>query len=97
MLLAVLTCVLNGNFTSRQLILTTAVVVWGLRLSGYLFLRILIIKEDNRFDDIRHDCGRFFGFWLCQSLWVWIGSLAVVFVNADNRNPSLRPADYAVK
>lgn len=96
-LLALLTLGLNGSFYTRQLIITIAVVIWGVRLSGYLFLRILAIKEDKRFDEMREDCARFFGFWFFQILWVWVGSLAVVFVNAEDRNPALTAADYAVR
>src|SRR3546814_104005 len=96
-LLAVLTCCLNGSFAARHIILTVAVGVWGLRLSGYLLLRILTIKEDKRFDEMRDHYLRFFGFWFFQILWVWVGCLAVVFTNSDTRNPGLTSADYAVK
>lgn len=41
----------------RQQAATWLVVCWGLRLSGYLFYRILKIGDDNRFDGLRDRSG----------------------------------------
>lgn len=48
------------------------VILWALRLGGYLFRRILLIKVDHRFDDRRDSFIRFGSFWLLQALTVWI-------------------------
>jgi len=80
-LLAVLTFVLAETYHWRQILVTTLVVVWGLRLSGYLLYRIIKIGEDDRFDDKRADPIRFAAFWIFQAFWVFTVSLPVIFVN----------------
>ena len=42
-----------------QLVAALLVLVWAVRLGGYLFRRILRIKVDHRFDDMRDNPLRF--------------------------------------
>ena len=48
------------------------ILIWGIRLSGYLFIRIMAIKKDHRFNGVREDFFKFLGFWTIQALTVWI-------------------------
>ncbi|CAH1779485.1 unnamed protein product [Owenia fusiformis] len=82
--LALLTFFLAQTWNVRQIYVTAFIVVWGLRLSGYLLYRIIKIGEDKRFDDKRTDCLRFAGFWTFQAFWVFTVSLPVIFVNAPS-------------
>ncbi|AHC16158.1 DUF1295 domain-containing protein [Salinispira pacifica] len=59
-------------FHPVQYINLLLVILWALRLGGYLFRRILLIKVDHRFDDRRDSFIRFGSFWLLQALTVWI-------------------------
>lgn len=61
-----------------QALVITMVVLWGLRLATYLFIRILLIKRDLRFDGIRENFWKFAQFWFFQGLSVWVIMLPVI-------------------
>ncbi|KAL2612715.1 hypothetical protein R1flu_024407 [Riccia fluitans] len=92
--LAVLTLLLNGTYHYRQLVLTTFVILWGLRLALFLLFRILSWGEDKRFDDKRDNLIRFAVFWILQAVWVWTVSLPVTVLNGSGKNPEFGPRDY---
>ncbi len=60
------------------------IMVWGLRLSGFLLFRVLKTGKDDRFDDKRDKFFPFLGFWVFQMLWVWVVSLPVTVLNSPN-------------
>ncbi|MBK9239924.1 MAG: DUF1295 domain-containing protein [Acidobacteria bacterium] len=60
-----------------QLALATMVIVWGVRLAGYLLVRIVHMGRDARFDGIREQFWPFFKFWLGQGIAVWVIMLPV--------------------
>jgi steroid 5-alpha reductase family enzyme len=64
--------IINPNIQPLQLIVALLIIVWGIRLISYLFIRILKIKKDTRFDKIRNKPLEFVKFWLFQALAVWI-------------------------
>ncbi|KAJ6443051.1 oxidoreductase [Purpureocillium lavendulum] len=79
--LAILTLALSGQHHARQLVASLFLVAWALRLSGFLFFRILRTGSDDRFDDKRDKFLPFLGFWVAQMLWVWAVSLPVTILN----------------
>lgn len=59
-------------FSTEQVLVTLAIMLWALRLGTYLFYRILKIGKDDRFDDKRSNPLAFLRFWILQTLVVWI-------------------------
>jgi hypothetical protein len=47
--IAIITLLVNETYYVRQIVLTCLVGVWGIRLAGFLFIRILKIGEDKRY------------------------------------------------
>eukprot|EP01095_Lingulamoeba_sp_RSL-Kostka_P003894 TRINITY_DN15012_c0_g1_i1.p1 TRINITY_DN15012_c0_g1~~TRINITY_DN15012_c0_g1_i1.p1 ORF type:complete len:302 (+),score=55.47 TRINITY_DN15012_c0_g1_i1:138-1043(+) len=90
---ALLTFFISATWHKRQWILTTFTVLWGLRLSLFLFYRILVWKTDKRFDEIRKNIVKIIGFWTIQFLWVYIVGLPTMFVNASDHNPDINAFD----
>jgi steroid 5-alpha reductase family enzyme len=62
-----------------QMVLSLMVIIWALRLGGYLFYRILKIKRDSRFDERRGDVLEFAKFWILQGVSVWAVTLPLQF------------------
>ena len=71
-LLAVLLLVSEHPVQTLPLIALILVIVWAVRLGGYLFWRILHIKVDHRFDGKRENFISFGSFWLLQAVTVAI-------------------------
>ena len=69
-------------YNARQIIITVLVVLWGLRLAGYLLYRIIKIGEDKRFDETRNNPIKFLVFWIAQILWVYVVSFSVMLTNS---------------
>lgn len=69
--LAVLGYTQSGR-TAAQAIAATVVVVWALRLGGFLFYRVRKFKKDSRFDGMRESFWRFLRFWILQGATVYI-------------------------
>lgn len=70
------------NVSEQQLahaIVTIAIVLRGVRLAGYLFIRILAMKSDKRFDGIRENAWSFAKFWLLQAVTIFIVLLPTIF------------------
>lgn len=77
---------LGSDFSLARWLLLIMILAWSIRLASYLFIRILKIKKDSRFDDIRGSFLKFGGFWLLQAITVWvIASPAVVVLSSEQR------------
>jgi steroid 5-alpha reductase family enzyme len=75
---------ITNNVHARNIIASLFVMVWGIRLSGFLLFRIIKTGKDDRFDDKRNQFFKFLGFWVFQMIWVWAVSLPVTILNSPN-------------
>jgi len=71
---------LSGALDLRALLVATMVIVWSLRLSIFLYLRISKSGHDSRFDNIKNRPLRFFMAWTIQGLWVLLTAAAALAV-----------------
>jgi steroid 5-alpha reductase family enzyme len=62
----------GAQYAVPQLLIALLITAWGLRLGGYLFLRIIRLKKDDRFDGIRENPLSFAGFWFLQAITIWL-------------------------
>ena len=76
-----------GAREAVQLIASLLVLVWAVRLGGYLFRRILRIKVDHRFDEMRDRPLRFARFWLLQAISVAVIMLPVSYLLGRSAAP----------
>lgn len=81
-ILAIVTISLSHHHQSRQLVVTLFLIAWAVRLTSFLFFRILKTGKDDRFDEMRQKFFPFLGFWILQMLWVWTISLPVTVLNS---------------
>jgi steroid 5-alpha reductase family enzyme len=70
-----------------QLVAALLVFVWAVRLGGYLLRRILRIKVDHRFDELRGNALRFARFWLLQATSVAVIMLPVSYLLGQDAAP----------
>lgn len=60
----------------RAWVLAAMIVVWGVRLSVFLYVRVHAQGTDGRFDDIKVNPLSFLRVWIIQGLWVAVTSSA---------------------
>lgn len=70
----------TGEGDTAQIVASLLVVIWAVRLGAYLFRRILRMKVDHRFDDMRDKPLRFARFWLLQAITVAVVMLPVSYL-----------------
>jgi steroid 5-alpha reductase family enzyme len=70
-----------------QLVAALLVLIWAVRLGGYLLTRILRIKVDHRFDEMRDKPLRFARFWLLQAISVAVIMLPVTYLVSRDDAP----------
>ena len=69
--------------SSRELIVSLLVVIWSLRLSSFLYLRIHRTGKDGRFDKLKTSSIRFLVPWTIQGLWVFLTMIVVIVINTQ--------------
>lgn len=69
---------ISSEQTLAQKLATAMVLLWAARLGMFLFMRILKMKKDARFDGMRDRFFAFLRFWLLQGATVYVVLLAAI-------------------
>ena len=64
--------VLSADDSIGSMLIAACIIIWALRLGGFLFTRILQDGSDGRFTRIKPSPMRFFVTWNLQALWVLV-------------------------
>lgn len=75
---------IKTNLEMPSILLTAVITIWGVRLAGFLFMRIRKLKIDARFNGIREDFWKFARFWLLQGVSVWVIMIAATLFYSKN-------------
>ena len=86
---------LSSKLDLRATLVAGMVLVWALRLSSFLFLRISKSGGDDRFDEIKKQPPRFFMAWTLQGLWVLLTAAAAFAVITGGIREPLGPVGIA--
>lgn len=71
----------------RSIILASLILIWALRLSSFLFLRIKKAGKDRRFNQIKTSFTRFMLAWTLQGFWVFMCTLPAITTFASESKP----------
>ncbi|MDY0097087.1 MAG: DUF1295 domain-containing protein [Candidatus Dojkabacteria bacterium] len=95
LLAALFSFYLNIDYsTPFRIILLILVSVWAIRLSVYLFVRILKTGKDKRFDGIREDFKRFASFWVLQAISIFVILLPTTYILLGEFDTTLNILSY---
>ncbi|ACL39049.1 protein of unknown function DUF1295 [Pseudarthrobacter chlorophenolicus A6] len=76
----------SPGIDARGMLLAAMVVLWSLRLGGFLFLRVMKHGKDDRFDELKPDFARYLNTWTLQGLWVVLtAALVWVAITSDKK------------
>jgi len=93
-IVAVICFLVNGEMGTRQIGITTCIVVARVYLGCFLFYRASMRSGDSRFDGIRSNFLQFGTFWLFQIIWVWGTSLPVVYILSRTHDVDAKFPDF---
>jgi len=68
-----------NDLNVNKIILGSMVIIWGLRLGLFLFIRIGKMKKDRRFDERRENLIKLLSFWLLQGFTVFVIMIPSIF------------------
>jgi len=70
-----------SDVSQRQWANTVMVAIWAIRLSCFLFYRVLKAGEDRRFRKAKANPLLFIFIWMLQGVWVFLAGLAIYITN----------------
>ena len=75
---------------NRSTIIGLMIIIWALRLSSFLFLRVKKVGEDIRFKEIKKSFSRFLIAFTLQGFWVFMCTFpALIVLTSSNFEPDI--------
>jgi steroid 5-alpha reductase family enzyme len=90
----------NGTLTSQKLVFSALILIWGLRLTGYLYARNATVGEDYRYQEMRKSWGNthrfqaFFKVFMLQGVLMLIIALPIVYTISNAAFEFSKPWQY---
>jgi steroid 5-alpha reductase family enzyme len=87
----ILLCIVGFASSAKapgQMLVTLMVLLWAIRLGGFLFIRVNKTGKDSRFDNMRSQFWPFLRFWVFQGLTVFV---VMASATALYREPTALP------
>jgi len=88
-----MTLALFGFFRSGaeayHLVLLAMILLWAVRIGGFLLYRVMKTGKDQRFDGMRENFLKFSQFWILQAITVWVLMLPSLFAFEGSGSISL--------
>ena len=69
---------LQDRLDYRSIVLGSLILLWAIRLSSFLFMRVKKVGKDSRFDKIKTNFTRFMLAWALQGFWVFMCTLPAI-------------------
>jgi len=91
---ALMTLWFKDTYTTRQVVVTSMVVLSRAELAGFLAYRVCQRSGDARFEKAKDDPCLMLVFWVLQAVWVWVVVVPCVFINGSAQDPALGGFDY---
>ena len=82
------------QFNTRQVIQSSCITAWAVRLGLFLFTRVLREGKDSKFDKVRDNPPMLLFFWTIQAVWIFTTALPTLMLNTSIENPPLTLKDY---
>tara|TARA_B110000263_G_C15292766_1_gene504150 strand:- start:474 stop:1376 length:903 start_codon:yes stop_codon:yes gene_type:complete len=68
----------NFDIQYKDIVILFMVIIWAMRLSLFLFFRVLHVGHDSRFTEIKKSFSNFLMVWTIQALWIYITLLTTL-------------------
>lgn len=82
-------CFYLSEHSLIDIVMFCMISVWAFRLGGYLFVRIMAMGRDARFDKFRERLISFASFWVVQAISIFIISLSfIIFYSVNDSIPT---------
>jgi len=82
-------CFYLSEHSLIEIVMFSLISVWAFRLGGYLFVRIMAMGRDARFDKFREKLISFASFWVVQAISIFIISLPfIIFYSVNDSIPT---------